>query len=178
MMSDYETLKECKIAYEILLNLLKDCPIISEDDFKTRNELSNTLNILSDFYSNAWELISENIDTHSQLETNSIDKEGHKLIISDLIDYSYLCENCDENYYDFEVITENVWYKNERKENIKLPSSFNLEVEFDKEEKMVYINTDDGSGAKYSCENNNDFNRAIETYCNNYLVDYEEDLEY
>lgn len=124
MMSDYETLRECKIAYEILLNLLKDCPIVSDDDVKTRNELSNTLNTLADIYSNAWELISENIDTYSQLKTNSIDKEGHKLIISDLIDYSYLCESCNENYYDFEVISENVWYKDEKEGNLELPSSF------------------------------------------------------
>ncbi len=127
MMSDYETLRECKIAYEILLNLLKDCPIISDDDVKTRNELSNILNILTNVYSNAWELISENTNTYNQLETNSTDKEGHKLIISDLIDYSYLCESCNENYYDFEVISENVWYKDKKDGNLELPSSFSCE---------------------------------------------------
>ena len=31
--------------------------------------------------------------------------------MSDLIDYEYVCENCDENFYYYEVTDENAWYK-------------------------------------------------------------------
>lgn len=98
-MSDYETLKECKIAWEILNDLVCNCTIISEEDTETRESLVSSMDLLSDLYSNAWELLASNKETHKQLETNVVDRFGHKCIISDLIGYAYLCETCDENQY-------------------------------------------------------------------------------
>lgn len=98
-MNDFETLKECKIAWEILNDLVDNCPIISEEDGKTRGELQNTMSLLEDIYSNAWELLASNKDTYKLLERDIVDRFGHKCIISDLIGYAYLCETCDENQY-------------------------------------------------------------------------------
>lgn len=54
----------------------------------------------------------DNEDKLKQIEHNlyskyGIDKKcfrcGSQLLISDLKDYKYLCINCDENFYEFEI---------------------------------------------------------------------------
>lgn len=102
-MSDLETLQETKKAYNILNDLLDNCDIISTEDEETRESLVSAMDLISCIYSNAWELIASNKDTFEQLETDKVDRFGHKCIMSDLIGYSYLCTICDENQYDFEV---------------------------------------------------------------------------
>lgn len=101
-MSDFEVLKECKVAYDILEDLRDNCTLINDEDDDTYDSIENTMEILSDLYSNAWELIASNKDTYKQLETNLVDRFGHSVVISDLIDYAYLCKECDENQYSIE----------------------------------------------------------------------------
>ena len=48
-----------------------------------------------------------------------------KLYISDLIDYSYVCLECDKNLYDFEVNTDKNWYNEEDINQTEISSSFN-----------------------------------------------------
>ena len=85
------------------------------------------------------------------------------------INYSYQCTECDENYYDFEVDTNKVWYKKDLEEDKQLNSSFDLQLNYDYEDKTVYIGTENSSGAKYKCNNIEQLINSIETYCYNYL---------
>ena len=56
--------------------------------------------------------IEDNEDKLKQIERNLYNKYGtdkkffrcgSQLLISDLKDYKYLCINCDENFYEFEI---------------------------------------------------------------------------
>ena len=172
-MSNFETLREAKVAYNYIQDILNNSEI--RMDIITAKELENATDILSDLYYGAYLNIKENSNRKMQLETDCQCKNcKNPLLISDNIEYTYQCENCDENFYDFEAIGDNIWYKDEKKEHLKLPSSFNLDIEFDKDEKMIWISSENGSGAKYACENADEFAKAVEFYCNNYLAyDYE-----
>lgn len=165
--SDYEVLREAKIAYEYINNILKNSKIKLDDNII--NSLENTMNGLSIIYSNA-HLNLEHPDKEEQLLTDACCKNcDNKLYISENIDYSYQCLECDENFYDFETNNNKVWYENKEKENAKFLSSFNLNIEYDKNEKMVYIGSENSSGCNYPCHNLNDFYESVESYCNNYL---------
>lgn len=124
-MSDYETLKECKTAWEILNDIKDNCELLDDEDTTSKEQLCNrakineTMDLLSDLYTNAWELIASREDTHKQLETNVVDRFGHKLIISDLIGYAYLCEECDENNYACECEVDKKHYKYEDFDNVE-----------------------------------------------------------
>lgn len=167
--SDYEVLKETKIAYEYINDILKNSEIIMDNE--VIEELESTMNTLSIVYNSAHNNL-EHPDKEEQLLTDACCKNcNNKLFISENIDYSYQCLECDENFYDFEVNSNNVWYENEKKEKSNMLSSFNLEISYDPTEKMMYIYTEDGSGAKYSCDNVNDFVKNLKFYCENYLVE-------
>ena len=53
-----------------------------------------------------------------------------------------------------------------------ITTDIKLEIEVDAEEGMLYIGTEDGSGAKYPCKTIEDLKSKIEFYINNYLYDY------
>ena len=128
-------------------------------------------------YSGAYSNIKNNELKKEQLITDACCKNcNNQLLVSDNIDYSYQCEECDENFYDFEAISDSVWYREEKKEHLELPSSFNLDISFDKDNEIVYIGTESSSGAKYNCSNADEFIKDVEMYCNNYLT-YEEEKE-
>ena len=176
-MNNFETLRETKVAYNYINDILKNSEI--RMDTESVKEMKNALDILDMIYSGAYSNIKNNDLRKEQLKTDACCKNCHNhLLVSDNIDYSYQCEECDENFYDFETITDNVWYKDEKKKHLQLPSSFYLEAEFDKDNKRIWISTENSSGAEYDCENADDFAKAMEIYCNNYLTyDYEKEDE-
>src|SRR5574344_1322380 len=116
MMSDYEILKESKQAYEILNDLVENCPLLEDiEDTKSLemirkiNNIKGTMETLTDFYNKAWENLSIN---GKELETQvKCPRCNRNLVISDLIGYAYLCKNCDENYYYTECEVEESWWK-------------------------------------------------------------------
>lgn len=55
--------------------------------------------------------------------------------------------------------------------------NFIIEVEYDKEEKMLYIGLEDGSGAKYPCKDIEEIKKSISFYIQNYLTISKEDIE-
>lgn len=166
-MSDYEILRKTKIAYEYINNILNNSNIKIDDNIV--KDLENTMKNLSIIYSNAHSNL-EHPDKEEQLLTDACCKNcSNKLYISENIDHSYQCLECDENFYDFETDVYDVWYENKKKETAKFPSSFNLNIEYDNDEKRVFIGSEDGCCCKYSCHNLDEFVKSLEFYCNNYL---------
>lgn len=109
-MTEWEIIKESKQAYELLLDLKENSQIASDNDIENMNRCMNSL---ANVYGNAWGLMSENKNGYEQLETDGFvrcPRCNSKLLISDIIDYAYLCENCDENMYYTECETEKVWW--------------------------------------------------------------------
>jgi hypothetical protein len=104
-MSDYEVLKECKQAYEILNDLKDNCEY-------TFLGIDENMSGLENVYNNAYELITSNKDTYNQITTNVKCPHCNKeLLISDLINYAYVCESCDENFYYTECELEHTWWE-------------------------------------------------------------------
>lgn len=52
---------------------------------------------------------------------------------------------------------------------MKIKDDFEMEIEFVKEEEMVYIAFPSSSGAKYKCSTLEDLEEAIKIYINNYI---------
>lgn len=106
--SNFETLKKAKISYEGINDILKFSNI--RMDTETSKELDNAVDILKDLYEIVYSAIKNDPKEHIdlQLGTKCPDCDDN-LYISDLADYSYLCQNCDKNFYDFEV-DDKVWY--------------------------------------------------------------------
>ena len=50
-----------------------------------------------------------------------------------------------------------------------IKESFFLEAEYDKEDTIVFINTENSTGAEYKCENITDLKKALNTYIENYI---------
>ena len=106
--SDYETLKKAKISYEGINDILKFSNI--RMDRETVKELDNAVNILKDLYEIVYSTIKNNPKEHIDLQLGTKCPDcNDNLCISDLADYSYLCQSCDKNFYDFEV-NDKVWY--------------------------------------------------------------------
>lgn len=106
--SDYETLKKAKISYKGINDILKFSNI--RMDTETVKELDNAVNILKDLYEIVYSTIKNNPKEHIDLQLGTKCPDcNDNLCISDLADYSYLCQSCDKNFYDFEV-NDKVWY--------------------------------------------------------------------
>lgn len=83
----------------------------------------------------------------------------------------------EEKYDNQEIVLDSVDYKGVEYRQIpspKIKESFNITIDFDKEEKNVYISTESSSGATYSCETTEDLNIALKTYISN-CVEVEND---
>ena len=108
-MSNFEIIKECKMAYEILLDLKENSGALSNE----RINVNKMMELLGDLYNSAWEILANDTETSKQLITSNKDRFGHQLLISDLIDYAYLCKECDENQYVTECDVDEVagWLK-------------------------------------------------------------------
>ncbi len=115
--SNRETLREAKVAYEYINSILKYSDV--RMDKETVKELENATDILKDLYECTYSTTYDNEDKKEQLLTDCSCPDCHnQLSVSDLIDYSYTCNNCDKNLYDFEVDSEKVWYLEETRELI------------------------------------------------------------
>ena len=109
-MTEWEILKECKQAYELLLDLKENSQVASDND---RMNMEKCMNSLDNVYGFTWGMMSENIKESKLLMTDGFVRCPHcnsKLLISDLIGYAYLCPNCDENMYYTECEVEKVWW--------------------------------------------------------------------
>lgn len=81
-------------------------------------------------------------------------------------------EKAEEMYDKVEIVLdyedkEDVNYKPYPSQKIK--DNYIITVDFDKDEKNVYISTKNSSGANYKCETKDDLKSAINTYINNYI---------
>ena len=97
-MSDFEVMKECKQAYELLYDLLENCM----NEFDDTN-FKKVLRDLEDLYQKNWKRVSPKKEVKCF-------RCGKPLVISDLIDYAYVCENCDENMYLSECESGYAWW--------------------------------------------------------------------
>lgn len=105
-MDDYEVLRETKVCYEYMIDLLENCDYISD---KYRNHLIKAMDILGNIYSDCYKVASNN--SREELKTDlDCPHCKNKVDISDLIDYVYVCNDCDENFYSFEGDLNNKWY--------------------------------------------------------------------
>lgn len=169
-MDNLEILKKSKISYENILDLLKNRNISEELSEDLQRAASNLKDLYDLTYSNM---------LNGELTTATCCRNcDNNLLISDNIDYSYQCAECDENYYDFEVDEDIVWYKRNDKEDKKLNSSFYLELSYDNDEKNVIIGTESSSGAKYNCESVEELINNIKNYCYDYLDLEEYSIEF
>ena len=112
--SNYDTLKKVKISYENIDSILKYSNI--RMDTETVNQLKNAIDILENLYRITYSTIEKDPNEYIDLYLNEKCPDcNSNLYVSDLIDYSYLCKKCDENFYAFEV-PDMAWYlKNENK---------------------------------------------------------------
>ena len=169
-MSNYEILKNTKNSYESILELLQN----TDASFEDNEILKNSLDSLEKLYNLAY---SNMLKEKENLKTDACCKNcQNDLLISDNINYSYQCTECDENYYDFETNVNKVWYKKDLEEDKKLNSSFYLELDYDYEDKTVYIGTECSSGAKYKCNNIGQLMSSIEAVFNETFDSYDEAL--
>ena len=107
-MTEWEIIKECKQAYELLNDLHDNSQIAREIDLKIMRQCMYRL---CDIYDNTWKMMSENTKDCELLKTNiKCPRCGGELYISDLIGYAYLCPKCDENMYLTECEVEKVWW--------------------------------------------------------------------
>lgn len=174
-MDNYEKLKETKIIYEYLNDLLTNGNFEIPEDYE--NALKTTMSSMAEMYNNTHSLMYKDSKEYEQLKTNlpcpCCDKN---VIISDLIPYAYVCDRCDENYYLCEGDLNHEWYY-EDIGNEKLEEDFDLDLSYDADEKNVIIGTKSSSGAEYECRNIADLKKAIASYAYNYL-NYENDETY
>ncbi|MGN1338514.1 MAG: DpnD/PcfM family protein [Candidatus Coprovivens sp.] len=78
----------------------------------------------------------------------------------------------EEKYDNQEIVLDSVDYKGVEYRQFpspKIKESFNITIDFDKEEKNAYISTESSSGATYSCETKEDLSVALKTYISNYV---------
>lgn len=107
--SNFEVLRETKVAYEYINNILKYSDI--RMDTVTADQLKTSSEIISDLYGCAYSNLEKNMEERNELKVDdNCPNCNNNLLISDLIDYDYLCNDCDENFYSFEVGVNNKWY--------------------------------------------------------------------
>jgi len=119
-----EKLKKIKLSYEFINNTLncKEAKL----NIETEIQLENIKEILKESYEKTYLIAYKNDNSRKKLITNTCCSDcDSKLYISDLIDYSYVCLECDKNLYNFEVNTNKNWYDEEDINQTEISSSFN-----------------------------------------------------
>ncbi len=167
-MDNYEKLRESKIVYEYINDLLEN------GNFEMREEyseaLKTTMGVMADIYTNTHILMKDNKEERGLLNTElNCPCCSRDVIISDLITYGYLCEGCDENYYLCEGDLNYEWYFRDKNKD-KLKEDVLLELSYSKDEGNVVIGTESSSGAKYKCNSVSDLANAVECYAKSYLT--------
>lgn len=166
-MTKYEILKRTKIIYEYLNDLLNN------GDFEINNEymsyVNKTMDVIKDMYENTYHLMYVNKEEHNFLNTDlQCPCCEEKVLISDLINYAYVCDRCDENYYLCEGNLNHEWYFEDDKDE-KLNEDFNLELSYDAKNNNIIIGTESSSGVQYECQNIADLKNVIASYVCNYI---------
>lgn len=163
--NSYEVLKESKIIYENLVDILDNADIQILNG--NQSKIKEFMTVLADIYDNAYKQAKEYMK--NELETIcNCPKCQNKLLISDLIDYSYLCDECDENYYYIEIENHNKWYLT-NDNNERLIKSFSLGLNYNVDKKIMYIGTENSSGAKYICDDIDDIKESVNDYIFGYV---------
>ena len=165
-MTDKEILAELKKSYEYLTDI-RDNGCVDHCNGQLNMEMVNMLNEakrnIEDIYFDFYKTLNKEDLRVKELE------DDEKVYIARTVEGDY------EVGEDFENMTCEeagyYWYDEQERIDINLPSSFYINIEYDKEEKMVWIDSEDGSGAKYPCNNINELTNAIKYYCANYLID-------
>lgn len=109
-MSEYEILKECKQAYELLYDLYENSEITNEND---SNNIEICMQSLSNVYDVAYQTMLKNEKDFELLKTDGFircPRCNSRMYISDSINYAYLCNDCDENMYLTECEVESAWW--------------------------------------------------------------------
>ncbi len=127
-MDKFEALKECKISYEYLWDLLENYGLLGKDE-DTRQKLAVCTDKLSELYLKSWNLINENNNTKEILDTNiKCPYCQGKLIINSYVGYDYICLDCDESCNVGDCETEKYsWWKDDNKidENMVIKNKIN-----------------------------------------------------
>ena len=174
-MNNYEVLKETKIIYEYINDLLTNGNFEINDD--KLNQLEQIKYLVQEMYENTYNLMYKDSKEYEELKTNlSCPCCTNNVLISDLIDYAYVCDRCDENYYLCEGDLNHEWYFEDRKDE-KLEEDFNLEISYDADKLNIIIGTESSSGAEYECRNISDLRKAITSYAYNY-INYDKEETY
>lgn len=113
-MNNYDLLKKIKLVYENIVDLMNSENL--ELNYYLGSSLDNAKSALSKLYDKVYKTIRNNNKKFLEADCTCLFCRN-KLKVSDLINYEYVCENCDENFYHYEVTDENVWYKKEKGEN-------------------------------------------------------------
>lgn len=125
-MSDYEVLKETKVSYEYIRDILENADediVSTEISFK----LQESLNALEEIYSNVYEKMKNDEIESKKLNTDlECPHCTNNVVISDLINYAYLCNDCDENFYLGEGDLGEEWYF--AKNMFSLHQNFTIEI--------------------------------------------------
>ena len=121
------------LDYKNLFEILKYTKRTYNDFQKVLNNNDNKLianlltKILVEFekqYNDIYKLFDDNKEYKNMLLLDCSCKNcNQRLLVSNNIDYTYQCESCDENFYDFEIDSNNIWWKDEELE-IEKSSSF------------------------------------------------------
>lgn len=171
-MKNYEILKETKIIYEYLNDLLENANF--EIDEESENTLKQSMRIVGNMYENTYQVMKSNSEEKEQLGVDcDCPHCNEQVLISDLISYGYVCDKCDENYYLGEGDLNYEWYFEDSNRK-KLNEDYFIEIDYNSDKEEVLIGTECSSGAHYKCNCISDLKRAINNYADNYIV--EEDI--
>lgn len=144
-MTNYDVLKETKIIYEYFNNLLNN------GNFEIKNEnmlhINKAMDIIKDMYENTYHLMYVNKEEYEVLKTDlQCPCCNKKILISDLINYAYVCDRCDENFYLSEVDSGNEWYFENRIDKNLDAETYSIEIWETEElrekgESFIYLDT-------------------------------------
>lgn len=95
-MSNEEILKNSKIVHDYLDDMTSNLEGMSVED---SNVLFQAMNIMAKQYDYAYDDLKE----QEKLVEFKCPRCGKELEVSDTIDYAYVCNDCDENFYSMEV---------------------------------------------------------------------------
>lgn len=117
---NFEILKEIKIIYEYTNDLIENSDL--KNIKKNEHYLLKMKELMSDVYYDTYKEMEKTIENRKLLTSCNCPKCSSFVKISDLIDYEYVCTDCDENFYWPEGDIGKQWYlsNNDRQYYIKI----------------------------------------------------------
>lgn len=126
-MDNYEKLKESKVIYEYINDILQNGNLEMRDDYL--ESLNKTISIMAEIYENSHFLMQKNTDENKLLETDlNCPHCSKNVVLSDIITYEYLCEKCDENFYLSEGDLNYEWYYDNKRKKDMLNNSYTIRI--------------------------------------------------